>query len=179
MNAATCAAAACNLGRLWPVVPCVQFTPGPGNDAITVQHLYSWYHRWGDVILTTEPQVARELPLPSRPLVLTSATRVSPLVQAVRTPAELEVGVMRWTVFVCSVVGVVRPGESAQEAAGDALWRMPGVFTMAVCVSTSSCMAWMRQERPTRHDTCCSLPLLLCLCVACTDICRNKCCGRS
>jgi hypothetical protein len=70
----------------------LQFQPGPGNQAITVVHLFSWFHRWGDVILTTRPQVAKVLPLPSRPLpAITSTTRASPLVQAVRTGDELVV----------------------------------------------------------------------------------------
>jgi hypothetical protein len=57
-----------------------------------VTHIYSWYHSWYDVVLTTQPQVAKELPLPSRPLpVLTTSTRASPLVQAVRSGEELKV----------------------------------------------------------------------------------------
>lgn len=72
----------------------LQFQPGPGNQSITVTHIYSWYHRWDDVVLTTRPQVAKELPLPSRPIpVLTSSTRASPLVQAVRSGEELRVSV--------------------------------------------------------------------------------------
>lgn len=71
---------------------CLQFRPGPGTQAITVTHLYSWYHRWGDVVLTTQPQVAQRLPLPSQPVpVLTSSTRASPLVQAVLTGDQLQV----------------------------------------------------------------------------------------
>jgi len=89
----------CNMGL--PVCCCspvehvvwffVQFVPGPGNHAITVHNVYSLYHRWGDVVLTTQPVVARQLPTPARPLVLTSAKKTSPLVQAVRTQDELRV----------------------------------------------------------------------------------------
>lgn len=74
-----------------PDADVTQFTPGPGTHAITVNHLLSWFHRWGNVVLTTQPAVALPLPLPQRPLVLTTATRASPLVQAVRTTEELQV----------------------------------------------------------------------------------------
>lgn len=71
---------------------CGQFMPGPGKHAITVHNIYSLYHRWGNVVLTTQPVIARQLPTPARPLVLTSAKKTSPLVQAVRTQDELRVG---------------------------------------------------------------------------------------
>lgn len=81
--------------------PLPQFSPGPGNHAITVSHLYSMYHRWGDVILTTVPLVAKALPLPSRPVSgVVSTTKVSPLVQPVRTRDELRVG-FHWFLLCC------------------------------------------------------------------------------
>jgi hypothetical protein len=78
---------------LLPLRPAPQFTPGPGNHAITVNHIFSMYHRWGDVVLTTVPLVAKQLPVPNRPVGgVVSTTKVSPLVQPVRTGEELRVG---------------------------------------------------------------------------------------
>ncbi|KAI8470186.1 MAG: hypothetical protein J3K34DRAFT_521543 [Monoraphidium minutum] len=66
-----------------------RFSPGPGPDAITVQRLKSWYHWWRWVVLTTRPAVAAPLPLPPRPLALSTPTRPSPLVQAVHSTEDL------------------------------------------------------------------------------------------
>jgi hypothetical protein len=90
-----------------------QFTPGPGSHAITVTNLKSWYSTWANVVMTAGAGVAAPLPLPARPAVLTSATRASPLVQAVRTPEELQVGGVR----VCCAGGV------GVCAAGSISWR--------------------------------------------------------
>eukprot|EP00878_Enallax_costatus_P006127 GHUV01006423.1.p1 GENE.GHUV01006423.1~~GHUV01006423.1.p1 ORF type:complete len:1088 (+),score=332.66 GHUV01006423.1:306-3569(+) len=80
--------------RLWSDVMHVsmlQFAPGPGDEAITANHIKSLYHNWYDVILTTLPLVAKPLPVPPRPVVVSSSTRVSPLVQAVHSTQELQV----------------------------------------------------------------------------------------
>ena len=66
-----------------------QFSPGPGNDSVTVQRLKSDYHWWSDVVLTTRPVAAPPRAVPPRPLVLSDATRASPLVQAVRDASDL------------------------------------------------------------------------------------------
>ena len=71
-------------------LPC-QFAPGAGGDAIYVQRLKSWYHWWRWVVLTTAPQAAAPLPLPPRPLALSTPTRASPLVRAVNDSAMLRV----------------------------------------------------------------------------------------
>ncbi|KAF8060547.1 D-xylose 1-dehydrogenase NADP(+) 2 [Scenedesmus sp. PABB004] len=69
----------------------LQFAPGPGSNAITVNRLVSWYHWWRNVVLTTKPAVAPALPLPPRQLVLSTTTRTSPLVQAVHSADDLRV----------------------------------------------------------------------------------------
>lgn len=67
----------------------LQFSPGPGSQSITVRAIESDFHRWQDVVLTTQPVVATPLPVPPRPLALSTPTRASPLVQAVHSVDDL------------------------------------------------------------------------------------------
>lgn len=61
----------------------MQFTPGPGADAITVQALKSLSWDWIDNIITPTPRVAPKLPLPPGLAVPIQQTQAGPLVQAV------------------------------------------------------------------------------------------------
>lgn len=81
----------------------LQFTPGPGVDAITVQALKSMSWDWIDNIITPRPQVAPKLPLPPGLSVPIQQTQAGALVQAVDSCSTFEVG---RHAAVCTMAGI-------------------------------------------------------------------------